>query len=82
MSVAIITNKPGTVKVRAPAAAVQFEGRKNRIDYPLIMLNGYYRPPLPRGLSWKDYPFIAPTDDFSIDGGKDSRQPGRVVASR
>lgn len=66
MSVAIVTNKPYTVKALSVAAAVQFRGNDQQIDYPLIMLNGYYRPPLPRGLSWKDYPFIAPMEDFSL----------------
>lgn len=60
MHIAFVTEKPFIARLIAPYAQHAFPDAT--LSFPVVWPIGLYGPTLPRGLSWRDYPHIAPFD--------------------
>ena len=58
MRIAIVTEKPHMARLISQVATKLFPN--DHLDYPICWPVGIYAPQLPRGLRWRDYPYIAP----------------------
>jgi hypothetical protein len=59
----VIATKPATVKAMLPAFRHRYPDAV--LEFPVIHLSGFYRPPLPRGRGWADHPIIEPLNDLT-----------------
>lgn len=64
LRITLITEKPNTARVVARVAHDLWPN--DTLEHVVIWPTGVYTPPLPRGLRWKDYPFIAPFEEDSF----------------
>ena len=61
MRITLITEKPNTARIVARIAHELWP--QDTLEHVVCWPTGLYVPPLPRGLHWKDYPFIAPFEE-------------------